>query len=102
MHVLPITPPRSATSGSAGSSRTTSIASDSSGGFSLDSPMSPEDVKIIFNNVAELATFADEFTGKLEAALGSVLENGTGEDHVGALFLETVRPLPLPIHLIID
>ena len=53
--------------------------------------MTPEDVRIIFNNVAELAAFSDEFTGRLEAALGAVLDGGTGEDCVGALFLETVR-----------
>lgn len=53
--------------------------------------MSPEDVRIIFNNVADLAKFSDDFTARLESALGSVLEGGTGEDHVGALFLEIVR-----------
>jgi dynamin-binding protein len=91
MSVSPPTPPLSASS-----SRTHSTASDSSGASFQDPPMSPEDIKIIFNNVTELATFSDEFTVKLEAALGSVLEGGTGEDHVGALFLETVR-LRFPI-----
>lgn len=57
--------------------------------------MTPEDVRIIFNNVAELATFSDEFTGRLEVALGSVLEGGVGEDYVGALFLEIVRSFVL-------
>ena len=55
--------------------------------------MSPEDVRIIFNNVADLAKFSDDFTDKLEGALGSVLEGGTGEDHVGELFLEIVCEL---------
>lgn len=55
--------------------------------------MSPEDVRIIFSNVAEIANFSDEFTGKLEASLGSVLDGGSGEDHVGALFLETIPKL---------
>lgn len=69
------------------------MASDSSGGSlgSLGPPMTKEDVRIIFNNVAEIAVFADAFTEKLEEALGGVLEGGLGEDHVGALFLEVVR-----------
>ncbi|GJE98187.1 hypothetical protein PsYK624_144090 [Phanerochaete sordida] len=88
LQAIPPSPPPSASS-----SRTHSTASDSSTGSLLDPPMTPEDVRIIFNNVAELATFSDEFTGKLEAALGSVLEGGYGEDHVGALFLETIPKL---------
>ncbi|THG99244.1 hypothetical protein EW026_g3080 [Hermanssonia centrifuga] len=55
--------------------------------------MTREDAKIIFNNVAEIALFADAFTERLEEALGSVLEGGTGEDHVGALFLELIPTL---------
>lgn len=53
--------------------------------------MTKEDVRIIFTNVAEIAVFSDSFTEKLEEALGGVLEGGSGEDRVGALFLETVR-----------
>ena len=52
--------------------------------------MTKEDAKIIFNNVADLALFSDFFSERLEEALGSVLEGGTGEDSVGALFLEMV------------
>lgn len=52
--------------------------------------MSKEDARIIFNNVAEIAVFSDRFTARLEEALGAVLEDGAGEDHVGALFLELV------------
>ena len=48
-------------------------------------------MKVIFNNVADLALFSDFFTQKLEDALGSVLEGGDGHDWVGALFLEMVR-----------
>lgn len=59
--------------------------------------MAPEDVRIIFNNVAELAKFSDDFTAGLESALGSVLDGGTGEDHVGELFLDIVRALFPPI-----
>jgi hypothetical protein len=54
--------------------------------------MTRADTKIIFSNVPELALFADMFTEMLEEALGSVLEGGQGEDHVGALFLQMVRP----------
>ncbi|EMD33248.1 hypothetical protein CERSUDRAFT_98842 [Gelatoporia subvermispora B] len=73
------------------SSRTLPIASDTSGGTNgvpWVPPMTREDVRIIFNNIAELAVFADELSAKLEEALGGVLEGGSGEDHVGALFLE--------------
>jgi len=56
--------------------------------------MTKEDVKIIFNNVADLALFSDFFTERLEDALGSVLEGGAGQDYVGALFLEMVRVFP--------
>lgn len=55
--------------------------------------MTQEDVRIIFNNIAEIAEFADQFTEMLEDALGSVVEGGTGVDHVGALFLDMVRSL---------
>ena len=53
--------------------------------------MTKEDVKIIFNNVADLALFSDFFSDRLEEALGSVLEGGVGRDSVGSLFLEMVR-----------
>ena len=55
--------------------------------------MAEKDAKIIFMNVAEIAMFSDMFTERLEEALGAVLEGGTGEDHVGALFLEMVRTM---------
>ena len=72
-------------------SRTMSTASDSSNGSTTGPPMLEKDAKIIFMNVADIAMFSDMFTERLEEALGSVLEGGTGEDHVGALFLEMVR-----------
>jgi len=53
--------------------------------------MTKKDVKIIFNNVADLALFSDLFTERLEDSLGSILEGGIGQDRVGALFLEMVR-----------
>ena len=55
--------------------------------------MTREDVRIIFGNISDLAEFADDFTTRLELALGSVLPDGEGEDAVGALFMETVRYL---------
>ncbi|KAI0629553.1 hypothetical protein C8Q77DRAFT_1220243 [Trametes polyzona] len=88
----PATPPGS----SGSSSRTLSTASDSSAASSSSAggpAMSPEDVKIIFTNVDELASFADSFTEALEDALGDVLEGGSGEDWVGKLFLETIPKL---------
>jgi len=54
--------------------------------------MTPEDTKIIFGNVTEIALFADLFSEELEQALGSVVEGGQGEDSVGALFLKIVSP----------
>jgi hypothetical protein len=52
--------------------------------------MTPEDVKIIFGNITEIAVFTDMFTEELEIALGSVVEGGQGTDIVGALFLRIV------------
>jgi hypothetical protein len=55
--------------------------------------MTPEDAKIIFSNVSELAMFSDMFTEELELALGDVVEGGRGDDFVGALFLRIVSSL---------
>ncbi|KAI0645075.1 hypothetical protein C8Q79DRAFT_1001627 [Trametes meyenii] len=88
----PATPPGSSSS----SSRTLSTVSDSSAGSSSSAggpPMTPEDARIIFNNVDELAFFADCFTEALEDALGDVLEGGSGQDRVGKLFLDTIPKL---------
>ncbi|RPD57836.1 hypothetical protein L227DRAFT_577532 [Lentinus tigrinus ALCF2SS1-6] len=88
----PATPPGS----SASSSRTLSTASDSSAASYLSvggPPMTREDTKIIFNNVSELAVFADEFAELLEEALGDVLDGGTGPDCVGQLFLQIIPTL---------
>lgn len=60
--------------------------------------MTREDVKTIFSNIAELARFADTFTNQLEEALGSVVEEGQREDHVGELFLQIVRSTLYPFH----
>lgn len=52
--------------------------------------MTTEDAKMIFNNISELALFSDMFCDSLQEALGAVVEGGTGEDSVGALFRQTV------------
>ncbi|CCM01015.1 uncharacterized protein FIBRA_03063 [Fibroporia radiculosa] len=93
----PATPPPSEPS-----SRTQSTSSDTASTSSSISttspPMTREDTRIIFNNVADLASFSDTFTEQIEEALGSVLEGGSGEDRVGALFLETIPTLE-PLYL---
>lgn len=52
--------------------------------------MTHEDAKIIFGNIPHLASLSDTLVERLEVAVGSALEGGTGDDHVGALFLEMV------------
>ena len=88
IHNTPITP-----ASSNSSSRTVSTASDSS---SLGPPMSPEDAKIIFGNISDLAILADTITQQLEKALGAVVEGGQGQDAVGSLFLDIVHDLEKP------
>ena len=53
--------------------------------------MGKDDARIIFGNITELAMFSEMFAERLQEALGDVLEDGKGEDWVGALFLEIVR-----------
>ncbi|KAF9463539.1 hypothetical protein BDZ94DRAFT_1192610 [Collybia nuda] len=91
LHPVPPSPPNS----SASSSRTFSTASDSSSSTN-GPPMTPEDARIIFNNIAELAIFSDRFCEAIELALGSLLEGGTGEDRVGALFADIIPELERP------
>jgi dynamin-binding protein len=52
--------------------------------------MSPEDIKVIFSNISELAVFSDTFCEQIEGALGSIIDGGQGDDRIGALFLEVV------------
>jgi hypothetical protein len=52
--------------------------------------MTQEDSKIIFGNIPYLASLSDTLVERLEVAVGSALEGGTGDDHVGALFLEMI------------
>ncbi|KAI5117982.1 hypothetical protein M0805_009199 [Coniferiporia weirii] len=87
----PITPPRSSSS----SARTVSTSSESSNSYYFGPPMTKEDVRTIFGNITELAMFSDMFSERLQEALGDVLEDGKGEDWVGALFLEII-PLMEP------
>ncbi|KAL0569147.1 hypothetical protein V5O48_012821 [Marasmius crinis-equi] len=86
----PITPPNS----SASSSRTLSTASSDSGPSAA--PMTPEDAKIIFNNIAHLAELSDLFCDQIQEALGNVLEGGEGEDRVGELFLSVIPTIHRP------
>lgn len=97
----PPTPPPSGPS-----SRTQSTSSDAPSHV-LDSassicgsepPMTREDIRIIFNNVADIAAFSDRFTEQIEEALGSILEGGSGEDRIGALFIEMIPTLE-PLYL---
>ncbi|KAI0253767.1 hypothetical protein BJV78DRAFT_167551 [Lactifluus subvellereus] len=91
-HDPPIpTPPQSSSS----SSRTLSTASTSSATL-LGPPMTHEDARIIFSNISELAEFADDFVNNLEAALGSAVPVGEGEDRVGALFIEMIPHMEPP------
>ena len=48
--------------------------------------MSPEDTRIIFSNIKELAIFSESLCDKLEKVVGS----GENDDRVGALFLGMV------------
>lgn len=94
---ISLTPPPSGSSSASASNpnsgssstRTLSTSSDSSTA-SLGPPMTPEDVKVIFSNIEELALLSDAFSDRLETALGNVLEGGEGEDWIGMLFLECV------------
>ncbi|KAI9454949.1 Dbl homology domain-containing protein [Russula earlei] len=85
------TPPESSSS----FIRTLSTASGSSTTL-LRPPMTPDDARIIFSNLPELAEFSDEFVARLEIALGSVLPNGEGEDRVGTLFIEMIPRMESP------
>ncbi|KAF9529766.1 hypothetical protein CPB83DRAFT_852143 [Crepidotus variabilis] len=59
-------------------------------------PMTPEDTKMIFGNIAEIALFADMFTEEIEAALGKEVEGGEGDDRLGELFLRIAPELERP------
>ena len=78
--------------------RPLTTASDASA-LSLDSiftlrPMKTKDINIVFGNINELATFSETFLDRLESALGELIEGNEGEDHLGRLFLDSVRLFP--------
>ena len=52
--------------------------------------MTRDDVHMIFGNITDLTMFSRTFSEHLQDALGDVLEDGKGDDWVGALFLEMV------------
>ena len=56
----------------------------------LGAPMSEEDVRIVFNNIKDIARFSDRFAYVLEESLTDVLDGGEGEDYVGAVFVDAV------------
>ncbi|EJD08317.1 uncharacterized protein FOMMEDRAFT_144281 [Fomitiporia mediterranea MF3/22] len=90
---LPATPPSSSDS----SLRTLSTSSESSSSSGhYGPPMTKDDVRTIFGNITELAVFSDMFSERLQEALGDVLEDGKGEDWVGALFLEIIPQMEPP------
>ncbi|KAF5322011.1 hypothetical protein D9619_001613 [Psilocybe cf. subviscida] len=100
LHSLPLTPPTSISgSSSSTSSGNSSRAVSTASSDSLTAghpPMTAEDVKMIFSNVAELAVFADMFSEELEGALGRVVDGGQGDDRVGELFLRITPDLERP------
>ena len=53
--------------------------------------MTKEDIRIIIGNIGDLALFSNMLCEGLEGALGDVLEDGEGDDRVGAFFLEMVH-----------
>ncbi|KAJ7935347.1 hypothetical protein B0H13DRAFT_2178183 [Mycena leptocephala] len=60
-------------------------------------PMTAEDIKIIFNNIAELAELSDVFCEALERTIGSALEDPDAiDDHIGELFLRYAPELETP------
>ncbi|KAH9935140.1 uncharacterized protein BXZ73DRAFT_45507 [Epithele typhae] len=71
----PATPP-----GSASSSRAVSAASE-------PPPMTPEDVRIVFNNIGQIADFAIDLADALQTALGQVGEAALehGRDSMGSI-----------------
>ena len=82
--------PRSSTHTNSSAQTTSSASTAASSVNPADLPMTPEASKIIFQNIEELAIFADEFSNRLEMALGDLLPEGHGEDCVGELFIEKV------------
>ncbi|PBK99840.1 Dbl homology domain-containing protein [Armillaria gallica] len=67
----------------------------SSSSSAMDSPpMTPEDARIVFSNIADLAVFANDFCDALQIALD--------EDNVGDLFLKIIPEMERPYKLYIS
>ncbi|KAI0665714.1 hypothetical protein C8Q78DRAFT_1083786 [Trametes maxima] len=83
--------------------RTMSIVSDISSSYSLlsgEPAMAPNDAKIVFGNIAELASFSTNFVEDLDKALGDVLEpeGNPASDRVGSVFLARIPTLQALYH----
>ncbi|KAJ7033394.1 hypothetical protein C8F04DRAFT_1396029 [Mycena alexandri] len=60
-------------------------------------PMTQEDIKIVFGNIAELAELSDAFCEALEQIIGNALDDPDAtDDRVGALFLRYAPELEAP------
>ena len=59
-----------------------------------ETPMTQDDVRVIFGNIEQLAVFADGFAEEIEAALGAEISGGNGVDRVGELFVKRVSSDP--------
>ncbi|KAJ7270166.1 hypothetical protein B0H12DRAFT_1320345 [Mycena haematopus] len=60
-------------------------------------PMTPEDIKIIFGNIGELAELSDVFCEALQRTIGSALEDPDAtDDHIGELFMRFAPELEGP------
>ncbi|KAF8161718.1 hypothetical protein K438DRAFT_2070497 [Mycena galopus ATCC 62051] len=60
-------------------------------------PMTAEDIKLIFGNIAELAELSDVFCEALERTIGSALDDPDAtDDHIGELFLRFAPELEGP------
>lgn len=49
-----------------------------------------DDIKLIFGNITEIATFSESLCEALEMNLGDLLNSGQSEANVGALLLSIV------------
>ncbi|KAJ7099366.1 hypothetical protein B0H15DRAFT_771497 [Mycena belliarum] len=60
-------------------------------------PMTAEDIKIIFGNIADLAELSDAFCEVLEQTMGSALDNADAtDDRIGELFMRFAPELETP------
>ncbi|KAJ6497445.1 hypothetical protein C8R45DRAFT_898742 [Mycena sanguinolenta] len=67
------------------------------GAWTPQGPMTAEDIKTIFGNIAELAELSDVFCEALERCIGSALDDPDAtDDHIGELFLRYAPELETP------